>query len=168
MEPLTSAHVQQVLDRFDLGLHVVSYDVSTATSELAAAAIGCEVAQIAKSICLLVDGAPLLVVASGINQVDDRRIAALRGVGRKKVRMARAEECVEIFGYVPGGVPPVGHRTADILIYLDQDLQRYDRIYAAAGSATINFGLTPEQLALITGGTWQEIARGAADQSAQA
>jgi len=82
------------------------------------------------------------------------------------VRLARAEECVDIFGYVPGGVPPVGHRTPDIVTYLDQDLQQFERIYAAAGSASINFGLTPPQLALITGGTWHDIARGNSDASA--
>lgn len=159
MEALTSQDVQTALDRFNLGLLAVAYDVSTATSEMAAAAIGCTVAQIAKSICLLVDDKPLLVVTSGVNYVDDKKIAALENVRRKKVRLAKAEDCIAIFGYAPGAVPPVGHRTQGIKIYLDQDLRQFERIYAAAGSSSINFGLTPAQLEVITSGTWQSVAK---------
>lgn len=160
MQPLTPDNVQNALDAFGFDIKVVKYDESTATSQLAAAAIGCEVAQIAKSICFMVDDAPVLVVASGVNSVDDRKLAALRGVGRKKVKLAKPDQCIAIFGYPPGGVPPVGHRTPAIPIYLDSSLQRFERIYAAAGSASINFGLTCEQLAIMTQGTWADVAKG--------
>jgi Cys-tRNA(Pro) deacylase len=160
MQVLTSADVQHALDAFGLDIQVVTYTVSTATSELAAAAIGCDVAQIAKSICLMIDkDQPALVVASGIQTVDDRKVAVLFNVGRKKVRLAKPEECIAIFGYPPGGVPPLGHRTAGVPVYLDHNLKQFERIYAAAGSANINFGITCQQLEMVTRGTWADVVK---------
>ena len=160
MQPLTPDDVQKALDTFGFNLKLVKYDESTATSELAAGAIGCQVAQIAKSICMMINKEqPALVVASGVNTVDDRKVAAIFGVGRKKVKLATPDECITIFGFPPGGVPPVGHRTAGIPIYLDNDLKQFDRVYAAAGSASINFGMTCEQLEIITQGTWADVAK---------
>ncbi|MGJ3238601.1 MAG: YbaK/EbsC family protein [Anaerolineae bacterium] len=160
MQTLTPDDVQVALDRFDLGLQLVRYDDNTATSELAATAIGCTVAQIAKSICLMIDKTePLLVVASGVNTVDDCKVASLLNVGRKKVRLAKPDQCVAIFGYAPGGVPPIGHRTDDLRIILDADLRQFERIWAAGGTANVNFSITPEQLAIITGGSWADVAK---------
>ncbi len=160
MQTLTPQDVQAALDQHDLGIHLSTYDANTATSQLAAAAIGCTVAQIAKSICFIINkDYPVLVVASGINTVDDRKLATLLDVGRKKVRIAKPEQCIEIFGYAPGGVPPIGHRTDNIQIFLDQDLQQYERIWAAGGTANINFGILPDQLAQITDGRWVDIAK---------
>ena len=160
MEPLTSNDVQKALNSYGFDIQLIESTESTATSELAAAAIGCEVAQIAKSICLIVDKEkPVLVVASGTQSVDDRKIAAIFNVGRKKVRLAKAEECIEIFGYPPGGVPPVGHRTSDIVIFLDNNLKQFDRVYAAAGTANINFGITCEQLEIVTQGIWADVVK---------
>jgi prolyl-tRNA editing enzyme YbaK/EbsC (Cys-tRNA(Pro) deacylase) len=159
MEPLTTEDVRRALHTVDPSIELLRFDESTATSELAAAAIGCEVAQIAKSICLLVNGDPVLVVMSGTRQVDDKKVAALYGVGRKKVKMAKANQCIEIFGYPPGGVPPVGHRSDNITIHLDESLHNFERVYAAAGSSSVNFGVTPQQLATITGASWIDLAK---------
>jgi prolyl-tRNA editing enzyme YbaK/EbsC (Cys-tRNA(Pro) deacylase) len=160
MQVLSPKHVQQVLDSFNLGLKSVQYNQPTATSELAAAAIGCKVAQIAKSMCFMVKKIdPILVVASGSNTVDDRKLSKLLEVGRSKVRFAKPEQCIEFFGYAPGGVPPVGHRTEGIRIFLDTDLQQYERIWAAGGTANINFGLSPDQLQQITRGTWVDVTK---------
>jgi prolyl-tRNA editing enzyme YbaK/EbsC (Cys-tRNA(Pro) deacylase) len=159
MQVLSPKHLQQVLDSFNLDLQSVQYHQPTATSELAAAAIGCEVAQIAKSICFVVTDEPILVVASGINTVDDRKLSNLLEVGRKKVKLAKPEQCIEIFGYAPGGVPPVGHRAEGIRIFLDKNLQQFERIWAAGGTANINFDLTPDQLEQITSGIWADIVK---------
>lgn len=159
MEPLTTDDVRRALDATGIPVEYVPSDEPTPTSELAAASIGCEVAQIAKSIAFLINGQPILVVMSGVNRTDDKKLAALLGVGRKKVKMAKREQCIEIFGYAPGGVPPVGHRTEGITIYLDRDLQQYERIYAAAGSTNLNFGMTPAQLAQMTNGQWIDVAK---------
>lgn len=160
MQPLTSDDVQKAIDAHNFDIKLVQYTESTATSQLAAAAIGCEVAQIAKSICLMINKErPVLVVASGTQTVDDRKIATIFKVGRKKVKLAKPHDCIEIFGYPPGGVPPIGHRTPDIPIYLDNNLKRFERIYAAAGTADINFGMTYEQLAIMTQGTWADVVK---------
>ncbi len=160
MQPLTPDDVRNALNKFDLGLELTQYGDNTATSELAAEAIGCTVAQIAKSICFMINKSdPVLVVASGVNTVDDRKFSNILEVGRKKVRLAKPEQCIEIFGYAPGGVPPVGHRVDNLPIYLDQDLQQFDRIWAAGGTANVNFGLSPEQLQHITSGIWVDVAK---------
>lgn len=148
---LTPRHVQAFLAPH--GLVVEHYDQDTSTSERAAAAIGCEVAQIAKSICLFAAGLPVLVVASGDRRVSDAKIARYLGVGRKKVRIADPESCVQVFGYPPGGVAPVAHRSTEVRILIDEQLSRWDRIYAAAGTSHDNFSLTFEQLCEITKGT---------------
>lgn len=153
MNPLTPDHVQRHLDSFDLGLRVVHFDQHTTTSEDAARAIGCSLGQIAKSICLMVDGRPVLVVASGDRKVAEAKLARHFQVGRKKIRIATADQCCSVFGYLPGGVAPVAHRTPAIPVLIDRDLRRWPVIHAAAGTAHDNFALTFDQLEVITGGT---------------
>lgn len=142
-----------------MGLNVEHFEQTTFTSEDAARAIGCELGQIAKSMCLMVDGKPVLVVASGDQRLSDARLARHFGVGRKKVKIATAEQCVDIFGYPPGGVAPVGHRTPAIPVILDRTLSRWNEIHAAAGTAHDNFTLTFDQLCAITGGTVLDCVR---------
>ncbi|MCC7206681.1 MAG: YbaK/EbsC family protein, partial [Anaerolineae bacterium] len=152
MHPLTPAHVQAALDGFGYGLQMMFFDESTATSQMAADRIGCQLAQIVKSLAFVVDGQPILVLASGDQRVDERKIAALYNVGRKKVRVATPDECIAIYGYAPGGVPPVGLRTAGIPAHLDDMLQRHEQLYAAGGAHNAIFPVTREQLAHISGG----------------
>ena len=153
MESLTPDHVQAVLDSHELGLTVLHFDDHTTTSMDAARVIGCELGQIAKSMCLMVGGAPALVVASGDRRIAEAKLAKHFGIGRKKIKIATPEQCIAVFGYAPGGVPPVAHRTADIPIIIDSTLSRWERIFAAAGTPHDNFELTFEQLCTITGGT---------------
>lgn len=159
MEPLTIDHVQQALDARVSDVRIRIFEESTATSALAAAALGCDLGQIAKSICFLAEDQPVLVVASGDQQVDDRKIAAALNVSRKRVKLAKADECLRIWGFAPGGVPPLGHRMPMKHTFLDQMLRRYDVIYAAGGSPDSIFPLTIDQLALVTGGQWLDTAR---------
>ena len=153
MESLTPAHVQTALDAHNLGLSVKHYDDHTTTSGDAARVIGCELGQIAKSLCLMVGGNPVLVVASGDRRIAEAKLAKHFGIGRKKIKMTSSEQCVRVFGYAPGGVPPVGHRTKGIQIVLDGTLSRWDRLFAAAGTPHDNFEVTFEELRTITGGT---------------
>jgi len=108
MEALTPGHVQAALDALHLGITIHLFPHSTATAPLAAEAIGCEVGQIAKSRCFVVQGHPILVIAAGDQRVDDRKLATLLGVTRKAVTFATPDQCVEHFGSAPGSVPPVG------------------------------------------------------------
>lgn len=160
MQTLTPDDVQAVLDAVLPGTKIRFFEESTETSQMAADAIGCEVGQIAKSICFMINKeTPVLVVTSGDQLVDDRKIAGLFEVGRKKVRLAKPEQCIEIFGYAPGGVPPVGHRSDNIVVYLDESLKRFDDIYAAGGTANTIFPMTPNSLKDATGGTYVNVVK---------
>lgn len=125
------------------------------TSAEAAAGLGCEVAQIAKSIIFrrLSDGAPVLVVASGVNRVDEAKVAQRVGaLGKADARFVR-----EATGYAIGGVCPIGHATKPVAL-LDEDLFRYDSLWAAAGHPHAVFNLTPAQLAAMTGAPVVDVA----------
>lgn len=159
MDTFGPSHVQAILDSFDLGLSVQHFETSTFSSADAAAAIGCELGQIAKSLCLFIDGTPIVVVASGDKRIADAKLARRFGVGRKKVKIADAERCVEVFGYAPGGVSPVGHRDPKIPVFIDETLSRWNTIYAAAGTDRDNFALTFDQLVRITNGTVIDVAK---------
>jgi prolyl-tRNA editing enzyme YbaK/EbsC (Cys-tRNA(Pro) deacylase) len=159
MQPFTPAHVQAALDRLNLGVTIHFYENSTATSQLAADNIGCELGQIIKSLAFMVDGKPILVLASGDQRVDDRKLAAMFNVGRKKVRTATPEQCIEIYGYAPGGVPPLAHRTPDLPVYLDDSLQRYQQLYAAGGAHNAIFPITLDQLVGVSGAPFADVKR---------
>ena len=159
MQTFTPEDVQAALDAFDPTIRITFFDSSTATSEMAAQNIGCELGQIVKSLAFLIDGQPVAVLASGDRLIDDRKLAGLYGVGRKKVRTASAEQCIAIFGYAPGGVPPVGHRTPGLPIYLDESLGRYEQLYAAGGAHNAIFPLTLDQLTRLSGGQFADLSK---------
>jgi prolyl-tRNA editing enzyme YbaK/EbsC (Cys-tRNA(Pro) deacylase) len=166
MEPLSPAHVQDVLDQLGPGTQIRYFDSTTATSQQAADNIGCQLGQIVKSICFLVDlegrRDPVIVLTSGDQKVDDRKVAELYGVGRKKVKAADADELVAIFGYPPGSVPPVGHRQR-IRTLIDSTLARWEMLYAAGGAHNAIFPVTLPTLQAISGGELRDVVRTAAE-----
>jgi prolyl-tRNA editing enzyme YbaK/EbsC (Cys-tRNA(Pro) deacylase) len=123
---------------------------TTRTAAEAAAAIGCTVAQIAKSLVFrgMRTNTPLLVIASGTNRVDEGKLAALVGEPIAKADAAFARKHT---GFAIGGVPPVGH-PAPLQTFLDEDLQQYGEIWAAAGTPHAVFRLTPNDLLALTSG----------------
>lgn len=161
MEQLTPDHVQRALDARLPGTQIRFFEDSTATSQMAADNIGCELGQIAKSIVFVVEEQPLIVIASGDQRVDDKKLAALMNVNRKKVKIATADQCIAITGYAPGGVPPVGHRTEGIKILLDESFQRYEQLYAAGGAHNAIFPVRLDQIEALTGGTFADVKRDA-------
>ena len=122
----------------------------TRTAADAAAAIGCDVAQIAKSIVLVADGRPVVAITAGDNRVDLGRVAA--AIGAEKVRMAKADEAREATGYAIGGVPPFGY-PEEIVVLFDRDLLRFDTVHAAAGTPDAVFPIAPDRLATVSGAT---------------
>lgn len=156
--PLTPATVQAALDAFGSGIQIRFFEESTATSQQAADNIGCELGQIVKSLAFIVDGQPIVVLASGDQRIDDRKLAALYAVGRKKVKTASPDACIEIYGYAPGGVPPFAHRTAGLPVHIDENLQRYEQLYAAGGAFNAIFPITLAQLLEFSGGTLTDVA----------
>jgi prolyl-tRNA editing enzyme YbaK/EbsC (Cys-tRNA(Pro) deacylase) len=129
---------------------VVELPDTTRTSAEAAAAIGCTVAQIAKSLIFKGknSGDPVLIIASGVNRVDVKRIAAIIG---EPIEKPDADYVRARTGFVIGGVGPVGH-SEPLRILIDQDLLQYADIWAAAGNPNAVFHLTPDDLVQMTGG----------------
>lgn len=159
MTPLTPDDVQRAIDTFDSTIRIRFFDDSTATSQQAADAIGCLLGQIVKSLAFLVDDKPILILASGDGRVDDKKLATLFDVSRKKVKTASAEQCIAMYGYAPGGVPPIGIRTTDIPVYIDQSLERFDQLYAAAGAHNAIFPISRLDLIKMTGGNVVDIRK---------
>ena len=146
-------HVQDVLGP---GYTVLEFEETTATSEQAAAAIGCTVAQIAKSVLFKTkEGDPVLVVASGPNRVDDKKVRDLLG---QKVKSAQPDYVLEKSGYVIGGVSPVGHVVKPVA-FIDVDLMQFDTVWASAGTPNAVFELKPQDLPALTGGTVGDVAK---------
>jgi Cys-tRNA(Pro) deacylase len=155
---LNHQDVQSALISLGLDIDIQIFEASTATSLQAAETIGTELGSIVKSLCFVVDGDPVLVLAAGDQLVDTRKLAVLHGVGRKKVRIADPEATAQATGYAVGGVPPVGHpRPLSTLI--DVTLQRYEIVYAAGGSPNAIFPIPLEDLARVTDGRFADIAK---------
>lgn len=129
---------------------VVEMAASTRTAQDAADALGCAVAQIAKSLVFrgATSGLPILVIASGAHRVNEARLADLAGEPIAKAAAAFVQECT---GFAIGGVPPLGHRTPP-RVFIDADLLQFMVIWAAAGSPRAVFQLAPTDLPHLTGG----------------
>jgi len=149
MEP--SERVQAALDILGLGIHVVEFEASTATAPEAAAAAGCELGAIVKSLLFLVDGQPALVLVAGDRMADHKKLAARFEVGKKRVKLADAETVLRVTGYEVGGVPPVGH-PVKLPTLVDASLSRFETVWAAAGAHNAVFPIAFSKLVEITGG----------------
>jgi prolyl-tRNA editing enzyme YbaK/EbsC (Cys-tRNA(Pro) deacylase) len=142
--------VRQALAALGLQTEIREFSASTRTSADAAAAIGCSVAQIAKSLVFRAkpSGRAILVMASGANRVDETRLAVALGetIGKADAEYVRAET-----GFAIGGVSPVGHGVK-LKAFIDEDLMGFSEIWAAAGSPNSVFRLTPQDLQRVTDG----------------
>ncbi len=127
----------------------------TKTADDAAAAIGCEVGQIVKSLVFTADGGPLLALVSGANRADVGRLAALADAS--ELRRATPEEARAATGYAVGGTPPFGH-PRPVRTFCDRDLLRHDVVWAAAGTPDSVFPLAPADLLSWTGAEVAELA----------
>ncbi len=147
--------VRAALAARGFAFEVREFPQSTRTAAEAAAAIGCEVAQIAKSLVFRArqSGRPVLVIASGANRVDEKAVAALIG---EKIGRADADFVRAATGFAIGGVPPLGHDTPPVTL-IDRDLLAVDEIWAAAGTPNAVFRLMPEDLVAVTGGRVADI-----------
>ena len=137
--------------RLGLEIDIRQFDATTRTAEDAAHAVGCGVGQIVKSLVFLVDGEAVMTLVSGPNRLDERKLAALCGVGRKKVRRADADAVREVTGYSIGGVPPFAHAN-ELRTFIDEDFFQFDSIWAAGGTANAVFAIAPAELARVTAG----------------
>lgn len=158
MTSTLSPSAQKVQDALRTGgfdYQVIEFTQTTRTSADAAAAVGCEVGQIAKSIVFRGkrSHAPILVIASGANRIDEKRLRDLVG---EPVDKADADFVRAHTGYAIGGVPPLGHSQA-LRVLIDQDLLQFADIWAAAGTSNAVFRLLPGDLVAISGGQVAQI-----------
>jgi len=149
--------VRDALARAGADCQVVTLPDSTHSAADAAKAIGCEVAQIAKSIIFraCTSDQPVLVIASGVNRVDEKKVAALLG---EPIEKADADFIRQRTGFAIGGVSPVGH-TGPVRVLIDEDLWKFDTVWAAAGTPNAVFKTTAEQLQTLTSGQRAMVAR---------
>lgn len=146
----SAQRVQNTLDSLGFGHQVVEHTQTTRSAAEAAAAIGCEVGQIAKSLIFqgAQSGKPILIIVSGENRANEKAIK--NKLGEKIVR-PNPNFVREHTGFAIGGIPPVGHRK-QINTYIDEHLLTYQEIWAAAGTPNAVFKLKPEELVSMTGG----------------
>jgi Cys-tRNA(Pro) deacylase len=156
--PSPVARVRAALSALGGGHEVVEFAVSTATAEEAAAAVGCQIGQIIKSLFFMAEGRPTLVLVAGDRQVDTARLAALLGIGRKKLRLGSPDDVFAATGFHVGGVSPVG-LTGQCDVVVDESLRRFDRTWAAAGAENAVFAIDPARLVELTGGQWAAITK---------
>lgn len=143
--------VQEALSQKGLSFEVVELSSSTRTANDAAATIGCEVVQIIKSLLFRSGKAnqPVLILASGLNRVNEKTIEKLIG---ENIVKADADFTREITGFAIGGVPPVGHKQKIHKIFIDEDLLKFEKLWAAAGTPNAVFSLHSNDLESLTGG----------------
>ncbi|MER6918391.1 MULTISPECIES: YbaK/EbsC family protein [Streptomyces] len=138
----------------ELAGEVRRFPEATRTAVEAAAAVGCELSQICKSLVFDVDGEPVLVLMDGGSRVDVERVREELGAG--KVSRAKADVVRETTGYAIGGVPPFGHRTRTRVL-ADRGLLGHDVVWAAAGTPYTVFPMEPKELVAHAGGTLVDV-----------
>jgi prolyl-tRNA editing enzyme YbaK/EbsC (Cys-tRNA(Pro) deacylase) len=134
-----------------LDIRVIEHETSTATASDAAAAAGCELGAIVKSLLFLINGEPVLVLVAGDRMADARKLAAYFGVSKKKIRLADGATVSTITGFEIGGVPPIGHGER-LRTIIDDSLARFENVWAAAGAPNAVFPVPFPLLVRITAG----------------
>jgi len=142
MHERAAAFKQRAEDAFGIEVDVHEFPEGTKTAQDAAAVVGCDLAQIASSLAFVADQL-VVVVTSGANHVDTRKLATLRGV--HEARMAEPDEVAETLGWSIGGVPPFCHDTT-VPVYLDETLTDHDTVWAAAGTPEAVFPIDPDDI----------------------
>jgi len=150
-----AVRVQAALRAHGLPGEVIELAESARTAAEAAAACGVSVGQIVKSLVFLSGDEPILVLVSGANHADERRLKALTG---RSIRRADAGAVRAATGFAIGGVPPLGHARS-LQTFIDRDLLAYERVVAAAGTPHTVFPLTPAELCRLTGGQVEDLKR---------
>jgi prolyl-tRNA editing enzyme YbaK/EbsC (Cys-tRNA(Pro) deacylase) len=153
------ANTRRVVEAGDaLGVTVEprEFPEGTRTAADAAAAIGCALGQIVKSLLFAVDGETVVALVSGENQLDVVKLGAAAG-STAKAKRADADGVRAATGFPIGGVPPFGHAT-DLRVFVDTDLLQYDVVWAAAGTPHTVFAVEPAALLTATRGVAADLA----------
>ena len=138
-----------------LDVEVQRYPDGTRTAADAAAAVGCEIDQIVKSLVFMADVRPILILCSGARRVDEEKLAEYIGT---EIRIAGASEFRAATGYAIGGTPPLGH-TVPLKTVVDPHLMEFEEIWAAAGTPDSVFPIQPKELVKATSGAVVAVTR---------
>jgi prolyl-tRNA editing enzyme YbaK/EbsC (Cys-tRNA(Pro) deacylase) len=141
-----------------LDIQVRRFEKSTGTAPEAAAAVGCELGAIVKSLCFVIDDRAVLILVAGDRYVDSKALRRIYGVSKRKVRIADPQRVEAETGFSVGGVAPVGH-LRPLTTLIDRSLSRFKTVYAAAGSADSIFPIPYETLVEVTQGQVHELSR---------
>ena len=147
--------IQNLLNSLGFNYTVIEHAESTRTAQEAADRAGCELGQIVKSLIFRgkTSGKPILVLTSGSNRVDEKRISGYAG---ETISRADADFVRTVTGFAIGGVPPIGH-AEKMETYLDEDFLSYKTIWAAAGTPNAIFELKTEDLQTMTNGKIEQV-----------
>ena len=144
------------LKKFGIEERILEFDVSSATVDLAAQAMACEPARIAKTLSFKIENRTLLVLAAGDGKIDNKKYKAAFGA---KAKMLSPDEVVERIGHAVGGVCPFGINDG-VEVYLDESMKRFDYLYPAAGSANSAIKLTISELEQYSGyKAWVDVCK---------
>ena len=152
--------IDRVRDHFtkwNLQDRIIEFPVSSATVALAAQAVGCEEARIAKTLSFMVDGAPMLIVTAGDAKIDNPKYKA---AFHAKAKMLSPEQVEQLIGHAVGGVCPFGINPG-VTVYLDTSLKRFQTVFPACGSPNSAIELTIPELEQTSGFTaWLDVCKG--------
>jgi prolyl-tRNA editing enzyme YbaK/EbsC (Cys-tRNA(Pro) deacylase) len=154
--PEASQRLAEAARERGLEIQIRLFPEGTRTSADAAAAIGCELSAIAKSL-VLVDDRPVVVILSGDRRVDPDRLA--EAVGGTGGRRAGLDEARRVTGFVAGGTPAFGHATP-VEVVIDRSLQRHTEVWSAAGTPTTVYPVRLDDLVAVSGARWVDVGTG--------
>ncbi len=149
--------VKEYFRQYGMEDRVMEFDVSSATVELAAEAVGCEPRRIAKTLSFMTKEGPILIVVAGDAKVDNRKYKAQY---QTKAKMLTPEEAETLVGHAVGGVCPFAVNPG-VTVYLDESLKRFPTVFPACGSSSSAIELTIPELEKYSGCTaWVDVCKG--------
>ena len=147
--------VRNYLKKWNADGRVLEFEVSSATVDLAAAAVGCEPGRIAKTLSLLGKDGPLVLVVMGTARLDNRKF---KDVFHQKAHFIKAEDVESLVGHPMGGVCPFA-LPEGVPVYLDASLKNFDPVYPAAGAPNNAVEISLADLERVTGGVWVDVCK---------
>lgn len=139
--------VKKYFSQYGMDFRILEFDVSSATVDLAAAALNCEPGRIAKTLSFMVQDTPILIVSAGDVKIDNAKYKAFFG---KKAKMLTADQVMELVGHAVGGVCPFAIKDG-VTVYLDASLKKYETVFPACGSSNSAIELTIEEMEKYSG-----------------
>ena len=155
---MNANHLQHFIDQHQIKATIIHLAESTPTVAAAAAVMGVAPAQIIKSILFLANGEPTLVIASGLDRIDYKRLADHLSISRRRLKTASAQQVLEITGYPAGAVPPFGHKNK-LPTLLEHNIPTQTEVYGGGGEINALMHLTTTELQRIIGATILDLAK---------